>query len=132
LSCSFDSLISLYLSSAEDPAGASLAELADDVEVVGPRALEVVKAVVAFSGALNTVMDVQGVTLEAEVQAFASQHLPTRDGSQFRPNGLHRNPALEANEPWEGEQPELLGLAGKVRNVKKLMGTMPAAVSGIK
>ncbi|GAB0498314.1 hypothetical protein MMPV_009655 [Pyropia vietnamensis] len=55
----------------------TLAERAADVAaVIGARGLEVIKAVVAFTGALNTVMDVQGVVLEPAVQAFAMAHMP--------------------------------------------------------
>lgn len=73
-----------------------------------------------------------GFTLEQDVQAFTTQHLPTLDGEQWRPNDLHFNAAFEATEPWEGERPELLGLGGKLANIRELMGTMPAAMSGIK
>lgn len=117
----------------EEPEGSTLKELADDLKaLVGARGLEIVKAVVAFSGALNTVMDVQGVTLEAEVQNFTVQHLPTMDGEAWEPCDHHWNPTVEANEPFEGERPELLGIPGKVANIAELAATMPAACSGMK
>lgn len=99
---------------------------------VGARGLEVVKSVIAFSGALNTIMDVQGVTLEGDLQAFTQQHFPTSDGESWRPNEHHLNKTMEASEPWEGERPELLGVGGKISNIKSLLGTMPAAISGMK
>lgn len=77
-------------------------------------------------------MDVQGVTLEGELQSFTQQHFPTSDGESWRPNDHHFNKSMEANEPWEGERPELLGILGKISNIVGLMGTMPAAISGMK
>lgn len=107
----------------------ALQPLMQEVAVaVGPRALEVVKAVIAFSGALNTVMDVMGVELEAECQRFAASQLKTETGENWQPGEYHFNPSEEASREFDAEDTS----AGALSNFKGLMGTMPAAVTSMK
>ncbi|KAK1859069.1 hypothetical protein I4F81_001667 [Pyropia yezoensis] len=90
----------------------TLAERAADVTAaIGARGLEVIKAVVAFTGALNTLTDVQGVVLEPDVQAFASLHMPApssvggtvageEEEGLWVPSPHHRNYDVKVGGVW--------------------------------
>lgn len=95
---------------------------------VGAKGLEVIKSVIAFSGALNTVMDVMGVELEADCQRFAVSQLKTETGEQWQVGEYHGNESEEASKDFDASS-ESTGLLG---NLRDLMGTMPAAVSSMK
>lgn len=117
----------------EDEGYATLAEGAWEVRNhVGARGLEVLIAAVSFVGSTNALFDVLGTTLGAKTQSFALQHLPAVDG-QFSVREKHRNLyECEASEPWPGEDPGLMGMRGKVENLRGLASTMPAACAGMK
>lgn len=117
----------------ERPLAHGLALLGAEVQrLVGPRGFEVVNAVVAFSGASNTLMDVLGVTLGSEVQSFALQHLPA-DGESWTVDDHHKNVCdFEACEPWVGEEPSLMGLRGNADNFISLLAALPSACKGMK
>lgn len=63
---------------ARPPEASTLRALAAAVvSEVGPGGLEVINAVCAFSGALNTVMDIMGAKIEAAAQRYAATALPS-------------------------------------------------------
>lgn len=84
---------------------------------LGPYGVEVVIAVAAFVGALNTLMDIQGVQLEPEVQRYAESVLPGWEVGDY-----HAGPAGE-----EAAEERV----GVVDNVLGLLRTMPAAMQGM-
>ncbi|GAB0497872.1 hypothetical protein MMPV_009209 [Pyropia vietnamensis] len=68
------------------------------VSEVGPGGLEVINAVCAFSGALNTIMDIMGVKIEAAAQRFAVTFLPSVVNPElpWMPDAHHFNDSPDA------------------------------------
>ncbi|GAB0497968.1 hypothetical protein MMPV_009306 [Pyropia vietnamensis] len=131
----------------------AVAELAD--AGMSATAIEGLTGVVAFVGALNTVMDCMGVVLEASSQRFAMEVLPPVSGGShgrgvgtggWVPGEHHANSAVNIgagtadDAPAVGASPSfplpwiLRGVAaaatGAIRNVGGMLATMPAAVRG--
>ena len=74
-------------------------------EILGPLALEITKAVIAFSGFLNTIMDVQGVPLEPHAQTFAASHMPVgTDGTPWAVGEYHGNASRAAADTFDLER----------------------------
>lgn len=65
---------------------------------VGPGGLEVINSVCAFSGALNTVMDIMGAKIEAAAQRFAVAALPSLLNPElpWMPDAHHFNDSPDA------------------------------------
>mmetsp|Transcript_5657 Transcript_5657/g.16819 ORF Transcript_5657/g.16819 Transcript_5657/m.16819 type:complete len:456 (+) Transcript_5657:102-1469(+) len=93
-------------------------------KLLGDKGLETVKAVISFSGALNTVMDVQGVKLEEGTQNFA---MGAKDG--WKPNEHHYNESEEANKK---DDTRVGFLSGIISNIVELMKTMPPAMTAMR
>lgn len=68
------------------------------VSEVGPCGLEVINAVYAFSGALNTIMDIMGAKIEAAAQRFAVTALPSLVNPElpWMPDAHHFNDSPDA------------------------------------
>mmetsp|Transcript_2901 Transcript_2901/g.8867 ORF Transcript_2901/g.8867 Transcript_2901/m.8867 type:complete len:465 (-) Transcript_2901:150-1544(-) len=114
----------------EAEVGPTLDELSREVKGhVGARALESAKAIIAFAGALNTVMDIQGVTLEPGAQSYA---IDVKGDENWVPNDHHFNPSEEALKRIKEPEQEQGALSGTFSNMKDLMKTMPSAMSAMK
>lgn len=111
----------------EDPANkARLRQLGFKVQAeLNSSGLEVVNAVIAFAGALNTIMDVQGVELESSVQAFASEHIGNGD-EPWSPGKYHGFRGGEVVAEGTGGTG-----SGMLSNIMGLFATMPAAMKGM-
>jgi len=97
--------------------------------LIGDRGLEIVKAVIAFSGALNTIMDIQGVTLEAESQVLTQDRYKPEGSGTFKVGEHHYNSSAEANEKFVNSG--MGGLKGVMANVSGMMTVMPHAVAAM-
>lgn len=107
----------------------NLSQLAQSLErEIGVHPTEILKAVTSFTGALNVIMDIQGVELEAKVQAFSCSVLEGPEGPWY-PSDHPRN--KKASNQFSGPISEMYGLRGMVYNIRGLLETMPSAMSGM-
>lgn len=121
----------------------SFAEINEALRIqLGDNGIEVVKAIIAFTGALNTLTDTLGPKIESNLQNFALRYLKTEQNLPWVPTLRAWNPNLEANQNGNGsdetnfqDEPNSDESCEPKRpvteNIDDLLDTMPSAMAGM-